>query len=85
MKLFYKVKPSEYSDKMTKVAKKFGMNKEVDEDRTILMLDDTSRIEIVRGSYDPKSDEIAQVRVVLHDESLREYFDSIFGEPYRVR
>ncbi|TXT55870.1 MAG: hypothetical protein BAJATHORv1_30253 [Candidatus Thorarchaeota archaeon] len=85
MKLFYRISPEKYDSLLEEVEKKFSMNKEVDEDRTILMLDDISQIEIVRGNYNPRTDDIAQVMVVLNDDSLREYFDSVFGEPYRVR
>ena len=85
MKLFYKVDPSEYSEAMEKIRIRFCMKQEVDEEKTILMLDSEDVIELVSGSYDPNEDEMAHVRVVLVDESLKEIFDSILGEPYRVR
>ena len=85
MKLYYHVDPTRYKEMMDRVKNKFGMHEDIDEDKTILSLDDDSRIEMVRASYDPTTDETAHVRVVIHDESLREFFDSVFGEPYRVK
>jgi hypothetical protein len=85
MKLFYRVEPEEYSVCFEKIREKFGMNKEVDGAKTMLMLDDDSQIELIAGTFDPSTDETAHVRIVLTDESLKEYFDSVFGEPYRVR
>jgi hypothetical protein len=85
MKLFYKVTPDVYRACMDQIRDKFSMHEEVDEARTILMLDDESQIERVIGTFDPNIDEIAQVRVNLVDESLRTFFDSILGEPYKVK
>jgi hypothetical protein len=67
------------------IREKFGMQEEVDEARTMLMLDDDSQIERVIGTFDPNTDETAHVRIVLADESLKEFFDSVLGEPYRVK
>ncbi len=61
------------------------MHEEVDEARTMLMLDDDSQIERVIGTFDPNTDETAHVRIVLSDISLKEYFDSVLGEPYMVK
>jgi len=85
MKLFYKIHPSKYPEAMKAIKERFCMNQEVDEEKTILMLDSEDIIELVSGSYDPKKDKMAHVRVVLVDESLKEVFDSILGEPYRVK
>jgi len=85
VKLFYYVDPLAYEPSMKKVREKFGMHQEVDEDKTILMLDDKSKIELVTGSYDPGHDEKALVRVVLIDATLKSFFDSVFGEPYRIK
>ncbi|TFG34363.1 hypothetical protein EU527_03970 [Candidatus Thorarchaeota archaeon] len=85
MKLFYKVSPEEYINCMSKIRDKFSMHEEVDEADTILLLDDESQIERVTGTFDPNSDDMAQVRVVLTDESLRDFFDSVLGEPYLVK
>jgi hypothetical protein len=85
MKLFYKVPPSEYPTMMEAIRERFSMNQEVDEEKTILMLDSEDVIELVSGSYDPNEDEMAHIRVVLVDESLKEIFDSILGEPYKVK
>lgn len=85
MKLFYYVDPSAYESSMKKVREKFGMHQEVDEDKTILMLEDKSKIELVTGSYDPGHDAKALVRVVLIDKTLKTFFDSVFGEPYRIK
>ncbi len=85
MKLFYRVSPDEYRACMAKICEKFGMLEEVDEARTMLMLDDDSQIERIIGTFDPMNDETAQVRIVLADESLKEFFDSVLGEPYKVK
>jgi hypothetical protein len=85
MKLFYRVKPEDYPGCFEKIREKFGMHEEVDEARTMLMLDDDSQIERVIGTFDPNTDETAHVRIVLADESLKEFFDSVLGEPYRVK
>ncbi len=85
MKLFYRVSPDEYRDCLDKICEKFGMHEEVDEARTMLMLDDDSQIERVIGTFDPMTDETAHVRIVLADESLKEFFDSVLGEPYKVK
>ncbi|MHA2025069.1 MAG: hypothetical protein ACW98U_04125 [Candidatus Thorarchaeota archaeon] len=85
MKLFYRVKPEDYRGCFDMIREKFGMQEEVDEARTMLMLDDDSQIERVIGTFDPNTDETAHVRIVLADESLKEFFDSVLGEPYRVK
>lgn len=85
MKLFYKVNPDEYRDCLDRIRERFSMHEEVDEARTFLLLDDEDKIERVVGTYDPKTDDVAQVRVTLVDESLKDFFDSVLGEPYRVK
>ena len=85
MKLFYRVKPEDYRECFDKIQEKFGMHEEVDEARTMLMLDDDSQIERVIGTFDPRSDETVLVRIVLADESLKEFFDSVLGIPYKVK
>lgn len=85
MKLFYRVNPSEYRRCMEQIQSKFAMHEEIDEARTTLMLEDESQIERVIGTFDPKCDRAAHVRVILVDDSLREFFDSVLGEPYMVK
>jgi hypothetical protein len=85
MKLYYNVKSEDYERCLQKIKEKFSMHMEVDEARTTLRTEDQSRIERVIGTFDSNTDEAAQVRVVLEDESLKEFFDSVLGEPYRVR
>ncbi|MGQ4912333.1 MAG: hypothetical protein ACP6KW_09215 [Candidatus Thorarchaeota archaeon] len=85
MKLYYKVTPDAYRSCLEQIREKFAMHEEVDEARTILMLDDESQIERVIGTFDPNTDDVAQVRVTLVDESLRGFFDSVLGAPYKVR
>ncbi|MHA1771790.1 MAG: hypothetical protein ACTSYL_07655 [Candidatus Thorarchaeota archaeon] len=85
MKLYYRIDPATLREKIKRVKQEFEMHEEIDEEDTFLTLDDESRIELVRASYDPNSDETAHVRVVINDESLRQFFDSVFGEPYRVK
>jgi hypothetical protein len=85
VRLFYKVRPDEYMNCMKQIREKFAMHEEIDEARTTLMLEDQSQIERVSGTFDPSSDEVAQIRVVLNDELLKEFFDSVLGEPYLVK
>jgi hypothetical protein len=85
MKLFYKVSPEKYRACMETIRERFGMHEEVDEASTILMLEDNSQVQKVIGTFDPNFDDFAQVKVNLKDKSLKEIFDSILGEPYRVR
>lgn len=85
MKLFYKVSPDEYRACMDKIRDQYGMHEEVDEARTILVLDDDSQIERVMGTFDPNFDDFAHVRINLNDESLKEFFDSVLGVPYKVK
>ena len=84
-KLYYKINSDEYEDAMDKIQAKFNMHKDVDEEKTILNMDGEDIIEQIVGSYDPMEDDEAKVRIVLVDESLRSYFDSILGEPYKVK
>ena len=85
MKIFYRVRPDKYRECMDKIREKFGMHEEIDEASTILLLEDKSQVDKVTGTFDPNFDKFAQVNVNLNDKSLKEYFDSILGEPYRVR
>ncbi len=85
MKLYYKVNPDKYRECMDQIREKYGMHEEVDEARTILMLDDDSQIERVMGTFDPHSDAFAHVRIKLNDESLKDFFDSVLGTPYKVK
>ncbi len=77
--------PTIYRECLDRIREEFGMHEDIDEDKTILTLDDDLRIEQVRASYDPAEDEFVHVRVVLNDKSLRSFFDSVLGEPYRVK
>ena len=85
MKLYYKVNAEEYRICMDQIRDKYGMHEEVDEARTILMLDDDSQIERVMGTFDPNSDAFAHIRIKLNDESLKDFFDSVLGTPYKVK
>jgi len=60
------------------------MHEEIDEVRTILKLDDEDKIERIIGTLDPDAGE-AHVRVILVDPSLKEYFDSVLGQPYKIK
>jgi hypothetical protein len=70
---------------MDKIREEFDMHEEVDEDKTILMLDDESRIVKVTGSYMPGKDETALVKVILEDSGLKQFFNSVLGQPYKER
>ena len=71
---------------LNKVRDELNLHAETDEERTTLSPErEDERIELVRGSFDPSEDDIAMVRVVILDDSLRSYFDSVFGEPYKVK
>ena len=85
MKLFYKITPEKYREALDKIKERFEMHEEVDEAKTMLMLESEDKIELVSGMFDPSTDEEATIRVVLVDESLKDDFDSILGEPYKVR
>ena len=85
MRLFYKVDPIKYRELMSKVRDEFNLHEEIDEERTTLTREEEERIELVRGSFDPSEDDLAMVRVVILDDSLRGFFDSVFGEPYKVK
>ncbi len=85
LKLFYKVEPDKYRDAMNAIKTRFNMHEEIDEAKTMLMLETEDTIELVSGMYDPNTDDIATIRVVLVDESLKNEFDSILGEPYKIR
>jgi hypothetical protein len=85
VRLFYKVDPSRYRELMDRVRDQFNLHEAIDEERTTLTREEEEGIELVRGSFDPSIDDLAMVRVVLLDSSLRDFFDSVFGEPYRVR
>lgn len=85
MKLFYRIDPAAYRSCMDRIREEFGMHEEVDEDKTILMLDDESRIVKVTGSYMPGQDDVALVKVILEDRTLREFFNSVLGQPYKEK
>ncbi len=85
MKLFYRIEPSKYQSCMERIEEEFEMHKETDEDKTILMLDDETKIVKVSGSYFPGEDDMAMIKVILADDTLRDFFDSVLGQPYRVK
>ena len=85
MKLFYKVSPEKYRECMNRIREEFGLHEEIDEANTILMLEEDSRIDRVLGTFDPSSDSFAQVKINLNDKSLKQFFDSVLGKPYRVK
>jgi hypothetical protein len=77
--------PSEYRQAMNKIRDELKLHEEIDEEKTILIPEDESQIEQVVGSYDPMEDKVAKVRVILIDASLRDYFNSVLGEPYKEK
>ena len=85
VKLFYKLDPSEYHQAMNKIRDELKLHEEIDEEKTILIPKDETQIEQVVGSYDPKGDKVAKVRVILIDTALRDYFNSVLGEPYKEK
>ncbi|MFW9909005.1 MAG: hypothetical protein ACFFEF_10550 [Candidatus Thorarchaeota archaeon] len=85
MKLFYRLDPDKYRDALDKIKNEYDMHEEVDEAKTMLLLNTEDKIELVSGMYDPAEDDVATIRVVLVDESLKGFFDSVLGEPYKVR
>lgn len=84
MKLYYRVKPEDFRQCMERIRENYGMHEEIDEVRTILKLDDEDQIERVIGTLDPDAGE-AHVRVILGNSSLREFFDTVLGQPYKVK
>jgi hypothetical protein len=85
MKLFYKINPSKFHEVMNKIRDELELHEEIDEEKTILIPKDETQIEQVVGSYDPMEDKIAKVRVILIDTSLRDFFNSVLGEPYKEK
>lgn len=83
MKLYYRLNPEDFRSCMDRIRDNFGMHEEVDEERTILKLDDEDKIERVIGICNPDAGEY-HVRVILNDTSLKEFFDSVLGQPYKV-
>ena len=61
------------------------MHEEEDEARINLKMDDESQIERVICTVNPNQDELAHIRVILNDNSLQQYFDSVFGTPYKIK
>ena len=84
MKLFYRVNPEDFRTMMDRIRDNYGMHEEVDEVHTILKLEEEDLIERVIGTYDPDAGEF-QVRVILGDESLKDFFDSVLGQPYKIK
>ncbi len=84
MKLYYRVEPEEFRLCMDKIRDNYGMHEEIDEVHTSLKLDEEDKIERVIGTLDPNAGE-AQIRVILVDETLREFFDSVLGQPYKIK
>jgi len=86
LKLFYKIHPTKYEQAIKEIQEEFDLVKQVDEAKTMLMPEqEEGPIELVSGMFDPREDDMASIRVVLLDKSLRDSFDSILGEPYRVK
>jgi hypothetical protein len=69
---------------MERIRDNYGMHEEIDEVRTVLKLDDEDQIERVIGTLDPDNAE-AHIRVILGNSSLREFFDTVLGQPYKVK
>ena len=84
-KLFYKIEPSEYRKAMNRIRDELNLHEEIDEEKTILIPKDETQIEQVVGSYEPKGDKVARIRVILIDASLRDFFISVLGEPYKEK
>ena len=84
MKLYYRVKPEDFRACMDRIRDNYQMHEDVDEVRTVLKLDDEDKIERIIGTFDPDAGEV-QIRVILGDESLKEYFDSVLGQPYKIK
>lgn len=85
MKLFYKIPVNDYREKLDEVRERFMMHEEEDEARINLKMDDESQIERVICTVNPNQDELAHIRVILNDNSLQQYFDSVFGTPYKIK
>jgi hypothetical protein len=84
MKLYYRVNPEDFRAIMDRIRDNYGMHEEIDEVRTVLKLDDEDKIERVIGTLDPDVGE-SHIRVILVDETLKEFFDSVLGTPYKVK
>ncbi len=85
MKLFYRVAAKEYRRKLEQIRDDLKMHEEIDEEHVSLRLEDQSQIERIVCTFDPNQDEFANVRIILNDDSLQQYFDSILGTPYKIK
>ena len=84
MNLYYRLNPDDFRRCMDQIRDHYRMHEEIDEALTVLKLDDEDTIERVIGIFNPNEGEV-QVRVILGDPSLKEYFDSVLGQPYKVK
>ena len=85
MKLFYRVPPGRHREAMDRIRDELNLHEEVDEDRIILLAETEDRVIKVTCSYDPRSDDEAYIKVILADDTLEEFFRSVFGEPFRKK
>ena len=82
IKVFYKIKQDQREEVLKALDEKFGLEGTTIEDYISMRGKEESGIESIRLSLE---DEIIKVMVVLEDDSLLEKFNSILGEPTRIK
>ncbi len=80
-KAFYEFKPDQREDVLKKLENAFGLGYSYNEDY-IHMRDEENGIESVGMSLEK---EVIKVMVVITDDSLLEKFNSVLGEPTKVK
>lgn len=82
IKAFYTIEPNQREDILKAMDESFGLKGTHIEDYISMRGKEESGIETVRFSLE---DEVIKVMVVLEDDSLLKKFNSILGEPERIK
>ena len=82
IKAFYTIEPNQREDILKAMDESFGLKGTHIEDYISMRGKEESGIEAVRFSLE---DEVIKVMVVLEDDSLLKKFNSILGEPKRIK
>ena len=82
VKAFYNVPSEQREDILNALDEKFGLRGTLDEDYISMRGEEETGIEAVRLSLE---EGVIKVMVALEDDSLLDEFNSIFGEPRKVK
>jgi hypothetical protein len=82
IKAFYTIEKNKEEDILKALDENFGLKGTHIEDYISIRGEEESGIEAVRLSIE---DEVIKVMVALEDDSLLEEFNSIFGEPKKIK